>query len=411
MSVNALVTTVNSELCVPSSRRNMKIRMRRCLLLRPVALALLCNFAVAQMSTLPAAKAIAELPGPPTNPPIFSQMTVIMQGGLDYQDTVDMKGLVSGVERELTDPRQSSRPYRKTTLKFDDDGRLIKRVDEDSLGVSTTTNVWVSGRLQDQNVSHHRNDGKFANWNEWQRWTYDKNGRLAEFKAGRDKQEMNDYVNFKYDPRGRPLGYELYAQTLTEISYDDNKITLSRMQEYGRRKFFEQVQLVEDAKRVVDLKVSDLSGGQLTQWYHVKFKYDEKGRVVEQNTDPFKMGSGDDYSPLPGKLVVEYNDEKHSGEQKFYDTEGKLVLRTSFTFDRDGIFTKLRVLDASDKEQTGSEIFVDPQFKSSIHAGNVEWEIIYDDHGNWTERRRWFTPADGSPRIMTRLVHQNITYR
>jgi hypothetical protein len=111
------------------------------LLLRPVALALLCNFAVAQMSTLPAAKAIAELPGPPTNPPIFSQMTVIMQGGLDYQDTVDMKGLVSGVERELTDPRQSSRPYRKTTLKFDDDGRLIKRVDEDSLGVSTTTNV------------------------------------------------------------------------------------------------------------------------------------------------------------------------------------------------------------------------------------------------------------------------------
>src|SRR5580704_97514 len=95
----------------------------------------------------------------------------------------------TGVERELTDPRQSSRPYRKTTLKFDDDGRLIKRVDEDSLGVSTTTNVWVSGRLQDQNVSHHRNDGKFANWNEWQRWTYDKNGRLAEFKAGRDKQE------------------------------------------------------------------------------------------------------------------------------------------------------------------------------------------------------------------------------
>jgi hypothetical protein len=136
------------------------------------------------MSTLPAATAIAELPGPATNPPIFSQMTVIMQGGLEYQDTVNIKGPVSGVEREVTDPRQSSRSYRKTTLKFDDDGRLVKRVDEDSLGVSTTTNVWANGRMQSQTVSHHRSDGKFADWNEWQRWSYDKYSRLSEFHAG-----------------------------------------------------------------------------------------------------------------------------------------------------------------------------------------------------------------------------------
>lgn len=385
--------------------------MRRLSLLCLGSFVLLHCLSAAQMSTLPAAQAIADLPGPPKNPQIFSQMTVIMQGGLEYRDAVDMKGPVSSVQREIMDPRQGSRPYRKTTLKFDDDGRLIERVDEDSLGVYTTTNVWDAGQLRDQNVSHHRNDGKFSDWNEWQRWTYDKDGRLSEFKAGRDKQEMNDYVNFKYDSQGRPLGYELYAQTLTEIAYEGNKITLSRFQKDQRRKFFEQVQLVDDRKRVIDLKVSDLSGGQLTQWYHVKFKYDGKGRIVEQNTDPFKLGSGDDYSPMPGKLVVEYHDEKHSGEQEFYDTDGKLGLHTTFTFDRDGIFTKLRVLDASGKEQTGSEIFFDPQYKSSIRAGSVEWEIIYDDHGNWTERRRWFTPADGTPRIMTRMVRQTTMYR
>jgi hypothetical protein len=385
--------------------------MRRRSLLCLSSVVLLRCLSIGQMSTLPAAQAIADLPGPPKNPPIFSQMTVIMEGGLDYQETADMKGSVSSVQREITDPRRSSQPYRKTTLKFDDDGRLINRVDEDSLGVYTTTNVWDAGKLQNQNVSHHRNDGKFSDWNEWQRWTYAKDGHLSEFKAGRDKQEMNDYVDFRYDAKGRPIGYELYAQTLTEIAYEGNKITLSRFQKDQRRKFFEQVQLVDDGKRVIDLKVSDLTGGQLTQWYHVKFKYDGKGRVVEQSTDPFKLGSGDDYSPLPGKLVVEYNDEKHSGEQKFYDADGKLGLHTTFAFDRDGIFTKLRVLDASGTEQTGSEIFVDPQYNSSVRAGNVEWEVIYDDHGNWTERRRWFAPADGSPRIMTRLVRQTITYR
>jgi hypothetical protein len=107
--------------------------MRRLSLLYLSSFVLLCCLSTGQMSTLPAAQAIADLPGPPKNPPIFSQMTVIWQGGLDYQETADMKGSVSIVQREIADPRRSSQPYRKTTLKFDDDGLLINRVDEDSL--------------------------------------------------------------------------------------------------------------------------------------------------------------------------------------------------------------------------------------------------------------------------------------
>jgi hypothetical protein len=207
------------------------------------------------------------------------------------------------------------------------------------------------------------------------------------------------------------LGFELSGQTLTEIKYEGRKITLSRTPKYQKITFFEQVQIIDDKNRAVDLKVSDLSGGQLTQWYHVRFKYDDKGRVIEQNTDPYKVGDGDDYSPVPGKFVVEYNDEKRSGEQKFYDPGDKLVLHTKFEFDRDGALTKLRGVDASGKEQTSSETFFDQSNKLSTRAGNTEWEIVYDDHGNWTERRRWFTPADGGPRIMKRVIHQDITYR
>jgi hypothetical protein len=89
-----------------------------------------------------------------------------------------------------------------------------------------------------------------------------------EFRAGKDKEELNDFVNFKYDARGRPLGYELYAQPLTEISYLHNQITRSEFRKYQHRKYFEQVQIVDDKGRVTDLKVSDLSGGQLKPWYH-----------------------------------------------------------------------------------------------------------------------------------------------
>jgi len=98
---------------------------------------LLSSFSMGQMSTLPAAQAIADLPGPPKNPPIFSQMTVIWQGGLQYQNTINMKGSVASVEREeAQSPDQNPNPYHTTSkCKFDEDGHLGKCVNEDYLGV------------------------------------------------------------------------------------------------------------------------------------------------------------------------------------------------------------------------------------------------------------------------------------
>ena len=194
-------------------------------------------------------------------------------------------------------------------------------------------------------------------------------------------------MNFRYDEEGRPLGYELYAQTLTEIVYSGKSVILSRFQKYQHRKFYEQAEVLDNQSRVVDLKVSDLGGDQLKLWYHVQFKYDEKGRVIEQTTNPCKVGSGDDYSPIPGKLVVEYDDGKHSGQQKFYNSDGKLELTTHFEYDHDGLLTKLRVIDSSRKEIVGEERFYDGQNKFAVRPGNLEWEVIYDDHKNWTAPR------------------------
>jgi len=96
---------------------------------------------MAQMSTVPAAQAIADFPGALKNPPIFSQTTATWQSGLQYQDTIDVKGPVASVEREeIQSPGQSPLGYHtKSTLKFDDNSHLVSRVLEDSLGVSTTT--------------------------------------------------------------------------------------------------------------------------------------------------------------------------------------------------------------------------------------------------------------------------------
>lgn len=368
------------------------------------------------MSTLSAAQAIAELPGPPQNPSIFSQMTVILQGGLQFDDNnVNVRGPVAELQRmEQPQSQNQSAEHRVTTLKFDDQERLIKQTYQDNLAATEMINVFGDGRLQSQTVDHRSANN---DWQDWQQWSYDEHGRISEFRAGRNNAEWNHYSNFKYDAQGRSLGYEYRDSkfggppTFTDVAYSGKTVTLSRLDANGR-KFFEQVQILDDKGWVIDLRVSDLSDAQLKQWYHVMFKYDEKNRVIEQSTDPFKLGSGDDYSPIPGKLVVEYNDAKHSGEQNFFDTDGKLLLHTIFGFDHDGALTWLRVVDAFGKEQMGSDPFLDPQsHKVRDRPGRVEWDVTYDDHGNWIERRRFFTPADGSPRILTRFIRQNITYR
>lgn len=106
-----------------------------------------------------------------------------------------------------------------------------------------------------------------------------------------------------------------------------------------------------------------------------------------------------------------YDDAKQTAEQKYYDSDGKLGLHTRFELDRDDIAVKFHVVDPSGKDKIGSEMFMDATRKATNRSGDVEWEVRYDDHGNWTERRRWFIPANGSPRIMTRVVKQLITYR
>jgi hypothetical protein len=352
-------------------------------------------------------------PGPPNNPAIFSQMTVILQGTLVYENKANLKGSVTRVERRNEEqPAQNPDPSRiKETLKLDESGHLVERVNEVSNCLTTETLVWEDDKPRKQKAIHHCDHSNVPDRNDFKEWTYGKNGRVSRFQSGFDGVAYTDVVNIRYDARARLLGYELLARYVIEFSYLGNKITKSIFPKGQHQKIREQVKTVDVKKRVTDLRVSDLNGGKLTPRFHVAFKYDNKDRVVEQQTDPFKLGSGDDYSPLPGKLIVEYDDEKQTGEQKFYDTDGKLALHTKFQYDRDGVFTKLLVIDASGKERVGGETFVDAQHKSSTRPGSIEWEVIYDDHGNWTERRRWFTPADETPKIMTRLVRQTITYR
>jgi hypothetical protein len=372
-----------------------------------------------QMSSLSGYKAISDLPGPPKDPTI-SAVTPLWQGVLQQENVLALSGPVTEALREDVIPEGSApAPGRRTTtLKFDNENHLIENTYRDALGKTKTVNVFQNGKLQSQTTKHRGIDRKFPDWQEWQTWSYDTKGRLSDFRDGQDQAEYNHYLNFKYSPGGRPLGYEYRPSgadgpsTYTEFRYERNKVTMVRFGQ-NRRIGFEQIYVLDPSNHVIEHSISDAGrSGTLKLWYHTTFKYDDQGRLTEQTTDKYNYAPGDvDSEPPPGRIVIQYDDKKHTGEQDFYSPEGKLLVRSLAEFDAHGYVTKMQVLDADGNEVKSTKgIWVDPKTRKE-HSGTFTVEATYDDHGNWTTLQSWFTPDDGGDRILTRSIKQTITYR
>jgi hypothetical protein len=348
----------------------------------------------------------------PKNPPFFSAMTAVWQQRLDFQDSMGFQGNVAEVEREEAQSDvQSPTPFhKKAHYRFDERQRLTERTVVDATGSSTMHAVFAGDRLRSSTEEHHPKDPKRAGWTDWQNWSYDA-GQLVDYRAGHDASQRLRYFDFRYDSSLRLLGYQQESNVLvtTKISYNGPLVTIEKFDQ-SKRKVSETIQSLDDRGRVVEVRVSDLSHGELKPWYRTSFRYDGSGRVIEQKTDPYKWGDGDDYSPLPGRIVSQF--EGQTKDVRWFDPDGKLMLHTISQLDRDGFEISMAVFDNSGKEKVGSEIFVDPKtHKSSIRPGAIRWEVVYDEQGNWTERRRWFSPADGGERILVRRVRQTINYR
>jgi len=383
---------------------------------------LLCSLSTAQVFLPAIGQPIARNAFPPNNPTI-SAVTPLWQGVLIQESIEELTGPVAEARREDVLPEGATRaPLRRTkVLKFDGESHLIESTYQDSVSKSTTaviTNVFQNGKLQSQTSMRHYSDGKSPDLQEWwHKWGYDSNGLVSDYRAAYDNQENNHCLNFKYDAQGRLLNCE-YRQNGSDkpfLFYEfryEGKTIVSDTYDENHKKTYEQVQVVDGSSHVIELTISDMNSGALKLWYHTTFKYDDQGRLTEQTTDKYNYAPGDvDSEPPPGRIVIQYDDKKHTGEQDFYSPEGKLLVRSLAEFDAHGYVTKMQVLDADGNEVKSTKgIWVDPKTRKE-HSGTFTVEATYDDHGNWTTLQSWFTPDDGGDRILTRSIKQTITYR
>jgi len=141
--------------------------------------------------------------------------------------------------------------------------------------------------------------------------------------------------------------------------------------------------------------------------YKIFSKYDEKGRIVEQETFEFNAPSNmiTSHAPVPGKVLYAYDDEKRTREVATYSADGQLSSSILYTYDEKGN----QIADASSKPDGSSDDKV-IQFSTGRLSGRPIIRFDYDEHGNWLRKSYLIQPADSDKPKAYSGEYRVITY-
>ena len=232
----------------------------------------------------------------------------------------------------------------------------------------------------------------------WNYWVYDKSGKLIEYRRGSGDQIQNHDTNFKRDANGRLTSYE-YRQgpkdeflNRTEFRYSADGKTVDFTEYDSTGAVIQSItETIDDQGRVVMAVIRDRDWRtkQMKTPWKVAFRYDGKGRLIEQDTDAHEFDSSGSESELPpGKISITYDDVKHTKTTSYSGNEGSLAFTT--TRNASGATTGLV---GGTKGMTLDTV---------IHCTD-------DSHGNWTDCRQ-VVKTSGVERV-EKMWRRTIGYR
>lgn len=184
---------------------------------------------------------------------------------------------------------------------------------------------------------------------------------------------QNHLSNFKRDEKGRLSSYEyrqgasdeLFSYTEFRFSADGKTcevITKDKAGEVSRS----VRQTVDDNQRVRQAVIQqfDWKTKKPKSPINVYFRYDEKGRLIEQKTeDPDFTPAGSENEMPPGTVSIVYDDVEHSKKTTYASKEGTLAAKVLY-----------------DIAGSAISVTVDAPRQSLVNR----LECTYDDHTNWT---------------------------
>jgi len=338
----------------------------------------------------------------PPAPPFVTLIGIGAPGRMANDPSFPPKGPVARVVSEeffydIRTRSVTSTVSSTVTREFDESGREINRTETNGVTGTTVVTSYDGGNIRARDTTYVR-QGKARGSAFWERWTYDGEGRVIDFRRGRGDSPENHFTNVKYDRDSRLTSLE-YRQgpadelfSRTEYRYQGGG--LISMTEYNAHG--EQVQVVNSVLkdgRVVsaDFAERDSRTNRLSKVQRVVFHYDANGRLLEQDAQTDEAdGTGSEESIPPGKITLTYDDRQH-------------IREISYIHGSESMISKIRTDDAGATLAWGmSPGQSEPSFQAEL-------ECVYDAHRNWTECKRWVT--ENSSRQMNGLWRRTINYR
>jgi hypothetical protein len=296
---------------------------------------------------------------------------------------------------------------RSRLTKYDAANQAIE-VSEHQNGETLSQNSYENGLLVSTRGRRFSLDGKQIGEEFWQTWKYDDPGRLVETRRGRG-EKLENHVVSSYDASGRLRQREIRQGVSDALLFTELFVYSDKPATVQRRILSPQTGVARDAEK---LRLND-DGTVEELWeaadgYHVRWKYDDQHRAIEQLTDPYTPPAGCDPCPLPGTIRTLY--EESMRVQTFLESGGRSVLRRITEFEKDGSIASIRF-----EAPTGASPADAPDLNRVVSAivpqgGEQRVVTTWDAHGNWTEKKVIFLPRTGAP--ITRFIYRRkITYR
>ncbi len=343
------------------------------------------------------------------------------------KDQVDLIGSVKSVEAYLIDfamkdgklERGKRRPWHSTT--YNTEGNTLERISYDHLG-----------NIAEKLVYTYDTRGRQTGYEEYPSildktltiprkhiYTLDDSGNRVEYRVHDSDGTLASRFTYKYDAKGNKVEegfyyhtgqfggkivytYDKWGNQTSQTSHGaDSSVnwkTISTYDAQGNRT--ELLQYQRDTLR-----------------YKIISMYDERGRIVENETVEFNAipNVRVSHAPVSGKVVYTYNDEKRTKEVTTYKPDGTLKDRVIYTYDHKGNEVGRAMFKADGSPNDPVIQFYDniyepeSKFRGSL-SGKSLVGFEYDSHGNWTKKTYLIQSGKDIKSAAYRAEERVITY-
>lgn len=305
-------------------------------------------------------------------------------------------------------------PSRKTT--YDERGNRAEEVSYDQNGAPQQRLVYTydaQGRgtgyeeyssLLDKGLSKPRRHV----------YKLDEAGRKVEYTVYESDGSLGSRFTYAYDAAGRKTEEAYYnwqgvrTGRLVYTYGEGGRLLTQTSRDEGDAVVWKRVNAYGEGGRVSE--AAQYQGETLR--YSFSYRYDGKGRPAEVETREFNAVPGVyvTHSPVPGKVVYTYDDEKGTKEAATYDASGVLKKRLRYSLDENGNEAGATELNPDGSAGVTEIRWYDRNVLLRAVEGTTSAEFVRDARGNWTRKTLLVKPAGAEKPEPYRAEVREIVY-